>query len=414
MDLVEEDREPITQKQGTDLERRVEAVFCEVLGLETIEHEHNFLEAGGNSLIGMQILSRLRKEVDLFVPIRTLFEHPTVAELTAHLRSFPMSTQAPVSQAPTPTPIIEVIPSQNPRKKSSAPRVISDDRQSFDMRFSLFFFSGDAAANPEAPYQLVMDGAQFADTHDFDAIWLPERHFNTFGGLYPNPAVIGAAIAAKTKQIHIRGGSVVAPLHHPIRIAEEWSALDNLSSGRIGISFGSGFHPKDFLLAPELFENRKEVMFETIQSIQELWKGGSYTAPSGLGENTTVSLVPTPYSESLPTWLTTSRSVKTFIEAGQLGANVLTALLRLSLDELEENIKAYREALAGAGYPPEKGIITLMLHTFIGSDSNTVRSLVEKPMKDYLRSHMGHTKAVSLEKSENESLGLSTKRRKRC
>lgn len=406
-DLVQEDREPATQTTGTDLERRVATVFCEVLGIKSIEIEPNFLAAGGNSLMAMQILSRLRKQLGHSIPIRTLFDHPTVAGFSEQLRLISEDEIAVAHEAPLSIETAEATPSPSSKRKLSPPEKFSNARSTSDMRFSLFFFSGDAAANPEAPYQLVMDGAQFADEHDFDAIWIPERHFNTFGGLYPNPSVIGAAIAVKTKHIHIRGGSVVAPLHHPIRIAEEWSVLDNLSRGRIGVSFGSGFHPKDFLLAPEHFENRKEVMFETIRSIQDLWKGGVYTASSGLGENTSVSLVPTPYSERLPTWLTTSSSVETFIEAGQMGANVLTALLRLSLSELHVNIQAYRDALQSAGYPPEKGVVTLMLHTFVGSDLDTVRSIVERPMKGYLRSHMDHTKAVSLQKSGKETLGLS-------
>ena len=58
-----------------------------------------------------------------------------------------------------------------------------------------------------------------------------------FGGLYPNPSVAGAALAAITERVDIRAGSCVLPLHDPIRVAEEWSLVDNLSNGRVGISF---------------------------------------------------------------------------------------------------------------------------------------------------------------------------------
>ena len=83
---------------------------------------------------------------------------------------------------------------------------------------------------------------KFADEHGFHAIWLPERHFNQFGGLFPNPSVIGAALAMVTRNIQIRSGSIVAPLHHPVRIAEEWAVVDQLSGGRVGLSFASGWH----------------------------------------------------------------------------------------------------------------------------------------------------------------------------
>ncbi|MBA3947678.1 MAG: LLM class flavin-dependent oxidoreductase, partial [Herpetosiphonaceae bacterium] len=108
------------------------------------------------------------------------------------------------------------------------------------LQFSLFYFSSDEQALANDKYRLVLEGAQFADQHGFAAVWTPERHFDAFGGLYPNPAVLNAALAMVTRHIKLRAGSVVLPLHHPIRVVEEWSIVDNLSQGRIGIAFASG------------------------------------------------------------------------------------------------------------------------------------------------------------------------------
>jgi natural product biosynthesis luciferase-like monooxygenase protein len=397
---AEKSTSPSNERRVSPLEKWIARTFCEVLGLEAIDRHQNFLEVGGNSLMAMQLLSRLRKKVDHTITLNTIFENLTIAELAATLSE---ESVRPTTTAPggTPSQIIDSTLERSKRKHHP------QERPSNGMQFSLFFFSGEEGLTPEDPYQLVMNGAKFADENNFDAVWLPERHFNAFGGLYPNPALLGAAIAVTTKQIHIRSGSVVAPLHHPIRITEDWSVLDNLSKGRIGISFGSGFHPRDFLLAPDHFKNRRSIMLESIQTINDLWCGTSFAGPSGLEENTAVSVFPTPYSNHLPMWLTTSRSVDTFIEAGRLGANILTALLRLSIPELQENIRAYRRALQEAGFPPDHGIVTLMLHTFVGTDKESIRAQVEKPMKDYLRSHMEHTKTVASEKNANENLDLS-------
>src|SRR5581483_11424079 len=126
--------------------------------------------------------------------------------------------------------------------------------------FSLFYFSGDEGQNPGDKYRLLLEGARFADQHGFSAVWTPERHFHAFGGLYPNPSLTSAALAVLTKRIGIRAGSVVLPLHNPIRVAEEWSVVDNLSGGRVGLSFASGWHAADFALMPENFKTRREVM----------------------------------------------------------------------------------------------------------------------------------------------------------
>src|SRR6266516_270427 len=114
------------------------------------------------------------------------------------------------------------------------------------MDFSLFFFADSGAAGGGG-YELLLESARFADTHGFTAVWTPERHFHPFGGLYPNPAVTGAAVAAVTERIQIRGGSVVLPLQNPIRVAEEWSVVDNLSKGRVAVSFASGWQINDFV-----------------------------------------------------------------------------------------------------------------------------------------------------------------------
>ena len=141
--------------------------------------------------------------------------------------------------------------------------------------FSLFYFSADENEGGQDKYRLLLEGAKYADKHGFAALWTPERHFHAFGGLYPNPAVAGAAVAAVTERIGIRAGSVVLPLHHPARVAEEWSVVDNISKGRVGISFASGWQPNDFALMPGNFADNKAVMLRNIEVVRKLWRGES-------------------------------------------------------------------------------------------------------------------------------------------
>ncbi|MGE0350268.1 LLM class flavin-dependent oxidoreductase, partial [Hydrogenophaga sp.] len=68
------------------------------------------------------------------------------------------------------------------------------------MDFSLYYWGNDDGAGPKK-YELLLEGAKFADQHGFCAVWTPERHFHAFGGPYPNPSVTGAAVAAVTQSI---------------------------------------------------------------------------------------------------------------------------------------------------------------------------------------------------------------------
>ncbi len=143
-------------------------------------------------------------------------------------------------------------------------------------------------------YRLVLESAKFADRHGFNAVWTPERHFQDFGGLYPNPSVLSAALAVLTQRIQIRAGSVALPLHHPVRVAEEWSIVDNLSRGRVAVSFASGWHRDDFIFAPDIYDERKEVMFRHIELIQRLWAGEKLKLPSAGGAEVEFRILPRP------------------------------------------------------------------------------------------------------------------------
>jgi natural product biosynthesis luciferase-like monooxygenase protein len=253
------------------------------------------------------------------------------------------------------------------------------------MAFSLFFFASDEGSAGTQKYRLLLEAARFADRHGFSAVWTPERHFHPFGGIYPNPAVTGAALAAVTKHVQIRAGSVVLPLHHPARVAEEWSVVDNLSNGRVAVSFASGWHANDFVFAPANYEGRREIMAREIETVRRLWRGESVTYTGGEGRPVDVTIWPRPVQAELPIWVTAFGSPETFRLAGQLGAGLLTHLLGQSIADLAAKIEVYRDARRAQGFDPAGGEVAVMLHTFVGDDMDTVRQTVRAPFIEYLR-----------------------------
>jgi natural product biosynthesis luciferase-like monooxygenase protein len=278
----------------------------------------------------------------------------------------------------------------NPKagRKPATSASLKRQNRSKSIDFSLFYFSSHER-NQDAgeKYRLLLEGAKFADAHGFKAVWTPERHFHAFGGLFPNPVVSSAAIATITKNIHIRAGSCVSPLHNTIRLAEDWSLVDNLSNGRVGISFAAGWQPNDFALYPRRFANRKEIMFEQIEEVQALWRGESLTYANGKGEMISVQTLPRPIQPTLPIWITAAGNPETFREAGAKGFNILTHLLGQSLEELAAKIAIYRQAYTENGHTGE-GIVSLMIHTYVGESKEKVKELVRQPMRQYLASSL--------------------------
>ncbi|CAL9575939.1 Flavin-dependent trigonelline monooxygenase, oxygenase component [Actinosynnema sp. ALI-1.44] len=257
------------------------------------------------------------------------------------------------------------------------------------MDFSLFYFADDTEAGPPGRrYELLVKGARRADLGGLTAVWTPERHFHRFGGLYPNPAVTGAAIAMVTSEVRIRAGSVVAPLAQPVRVVEDWSVVDNLSGGRVGLSFASGWHARDFALRPDAFAGRRERVVEVLHEVRELWCGRLWETKDGTGADVRLRPYPAPVQEAPPMWLTSAGSVETFRAAGTANVGVLTYLLGQDLDELAEKIREYRRHVRRTNGNTWAGHVVVMVHTYLDEDPERAREHAREPLVAYLKSSL--------------------------
>lgn len=277
------------------------------------------------------------------------------------------------------------------------------------VEFSLFFFSADGSKDASDKYQLLLESAAFADRHGFAAVWTPERHFQDFGGLYPNPAVLGAALAMITERIQIRAGSIALPLHNPIRVAEEWSVVDNLSHGRVSVSFASGWHSQDFVLSPDSYERRREIMFSHMQTVQRLWAGEALSFAGVDGQEVELKILPRPVQPHLPVWITIAGNPETWAKAGEVGAHVLTGLQGQPIPDLSRKIALYRDKLAQHGHDPRSGKVAVMLHTFLGADNNAVKAKVQQPLSSYLQTFIAQGKTMQAPEGRTALHSLSEK-----
>lgn len=284
--------------------------------------------------------------------------------------------------------IIEKIEKLSPKNREVALKYLTRSQGDRERgpKFSIFFFS-DMATGDEL-YDLLFSCAEFADKNSFEAIWVPERHFHPFGGSYPNPSILAAAVASRVKNIRVCAGSVLAPLHHPLRIAEEWAVVDHISSGGIGLALASGWQKQDFVFNPEGFESRREVTLKRVEQLRELWSGASLAFEGPDGEELKLRSFPAPKSNQLPLWLTAASNPETWLAAARSGCGVLTGLMEQSYSQLAERIVLYRSERERVGLNPDDGRVTLMVHTFIGEDDGHAKEMAKPALSDYLYNHM--------------------------
>ncbi|MFI1914788.1 MupA/Atu3671 family FMN-dependent luciferase-like monooxygenase [Nocardia sp. NPDC020380] len=368
--------------------------------LSDIDTDRPMALLGLDSLKAVALIRFVDEQYGMELEIEWLFDGISLAELAAKIAT--SSEPAPSAVPESRDPLRAAVHSA---PAATAPLPVSIPADPSALQFSLFFFASDADQGHGDPYRLLLDSSRFADEHGFTGVWIPERHFHKFGGPFPNPSVLGAALAVATRRLRIRAGSVVLPLHDPIRVAEEWAVVDGLSGGRVDVAFATGWNADDFVFAPENYEDRQAVTFESVETVRQLWRGSPIERRNGKGDTVELRIAARPIQPELPVWITCSGGVERFRQAGAAGANVITALLFQDITELSGKIEAYRSARAESGFDPGTGHVTLMLHTFLGSDETTVRRTVEGPFKRYLADSVDlwRREAVALDQLDEQS-----------
>lgn len=140
----------------------------------------------------------------------------------------------------------------------------------FSLRFDLRAFPG--GASHAALYQAAVEMAEYADRHGFYGIVLSEHH-GVSDGYMPSPVVLAGAMAARTKSVRLQFMAIIAPLHDPLRLAEDLAVLDNLSHGRVDVTVAGGYVPFEFEMFGRAMKDRGPLVEEAIATLKSAWTG---------------------------------------------------------------------------------------------------------------------------------------------
>lgn len=163
--------------------------------------------------------------------------------------------------------------------------------------------------DPARLHAFTLELCEEADRLGIDSLWFTEHH-KFDDGYLTQPLTFAAAVAARTARARIGTGILVAPLHHPAKIAEDAALVDLISDGRLDLGLGAGYRAPEYELFGASMQGRYGQTDQRVRELRELWSEGCIT--------------PRPVQDPIPLWLG-YLGPQGARRAGALGTGLLTA-----------------------------------------------------------------------------------------
>ncbi|MFC3448193.1 LLM class flavin-dependent oxidoreductase [Amycolatopsis speibonae] len=202
----------------------------------------------------------------------------------------------------------------------------------------------------------VIDEAIFAEELGFDAYGVGERHGEPF--LSSAPPVLLAAVAERTRRVRLLTTLTVISVLDPVRVAEDYATLDQLSGGRLDLMIGKGNDPRHFPLFGLEEERQWEYQAEKFALLRRLyleegvtWKG-EFRAPL-----TDVTTQPRPFHARPRIWHGSASSTESTELAAKFGDPLFTANGFHPKKKYADLIDHYRRRWADYGHDPADALV---------------------------------------------------------
>ena len=205
--------------------------------------------------------------------------------------------------------------------------------------------------------------ALYADELGMHSAWIGEHHFNSLGVL-SCPDLVLAYIAARTKYIRLAPAVTVLPLHHPIRVAEQWASLDLLSGGRVDFAAGRGYDAREYAPFKVSFAENQSIFDEGLEVVRKLWVAEDRISHHGRHYSfDDVRITPKPVQRPIPAYVA-SFSKPSIELAARLNCGLIVApfAAAMSYGGLKQVADLYHESCAKYGHKPGRLMCSYFTH----------------------------------------------------
>ncbi|WP_338541365.1 LLM class flavin-dependent oxidoreductase [Paenibacillus tundrae] len=212
------------------------------------------------------------------------------------------------------------------------------------------------AFTAQQKFQNILEQARLAERLGFDAYGIGERHGAPF--LSSSPPVVLTAVAAATSRIRLLTTVTVLSVLDPVRVAEDYATLDQLSGGRLEMIIGKGNDPRHYPLFGITEEEQWDSLGERYRLLKRLWTEedvtweGTYRPPLDK-----VTTQPRPLQQSIPIWHGSASSTLSTELAAQYGEPLFTSNSFHPQAKYKALIDHYRERLDHYGHDAKRAVI---------------------------------------------------------
>lgn len=143
-------------------------------------------------------------------------------------------------------------------------------------------------------YNAAIEQCEWGEKNGFASAHLSEHH-GSEDGYCPAPMVLASAVAARTSNLRLFISALIAPLHDPVRLAEDLTVLDIISRGRVIPVLSGGYREEEFAAMGKQLGDRKSYMDAIGPFLKKVWSGESFEF-----EGRQVTVTPGPHTQPRP------------------------------------------------------------------------------------------------------------------
>lgn len=211
-------------------------------------------------------------------------------------------------------------------------------------------------------YRETLELVRLAEALGFDSAWVSEHH-GASDGYLPSLLPMLAAFAAATERILLGTGVVLAPLHHPLRLAEDAAVVDQLSGGRLILGLGIGWREEEFRMFGVPLEERLARTVETVEILRRAWTGRRFSFTGRAFRFDEVRVTPPPARPGGPPIYLGGYTERAVRRAGRLGDGYVVD--SGDVDALRRSLALVEEAARGAGRDPGSVGLAVLQNAFV-------------------------------------------------